>query len=121
MTKQHDMKLDTMYYDYIMSGKKIYETRVWDAKRKQIQLMDIALFKDRGSNRTFMAEITELSYFKGFKEAILDSGLKKVLPNATSVDQGVKLYESFPHDEGTFKQGAKKFGVIRMKFNIIKK
>jgi len=63
----------------------------------------------------------EISWFKDFKTAILDSGLKKVLPNATSIENGVKLYEAFPHDEGTFKQGAKKFGVLRMKFNIIKK
>ena len=121
MSKQHEMRLDTIYFDYILSGKKVYETRVWDAKRKQISLMDTVLFKDRGSSRTFTAQITEISWFKDFKSAILDSGLKKVLPNATSVENGVKLYEAFPHDEGTFKQGAKKFGVLRMKFNIIKK
>ena len=121
MSKQHEMRLDTIYFNYILSGKKIYETRVWDSKRKQIGLMDTVLFKDRGSSRTFTAQITEISWFKDFKLAILDSGLKKVLPNATSVENGVKLYESFPHDEGTFKQGAKKFGVLRMKFNIIKK
>ena len=27
MSKQHEMRLDTIYFDYILSGKKIYETR----------------------------------------------------------------------------------------------
>jgi len=114
------MKLDTIYFDYILNGKKIYETRVYDEKRKKIQLLDIVLFRDRSSNRTFKAKITGLSFFDNFKSAILDSGLKKVLPNAKTVSEGVKLYESFPHSEGNFKKGAKKFGVLRMKFQLLK-
>ena len=115
----HEMNLDTIYFDFIKEGKKIYETRVYDEKRKEMKLLDIILFKDRGSKRTFKAKITELSYFKNFKDAILASGLKKVLPNARSVDEGVQLYEKFPHSTGTFKTGAKNFGVLRMKFNLL--
>ena len=115
----HDMKLDTIYFDYILNKKKIYETRVNDPKRQKIHLLDTVNFKDRGSKRTFKAVITELSYFQDFKSAIVNSGLKKVLPNAKSVNEGIKLYESFPHDEGTFKEGAKKYGVLRMKFNLV--
>ena len=115
----HDMKLDTIYYDLILSKKKIYETRVHDPKRQKIKLLDTVTFKDRGSKNTFKGRITELSYFTSFQDAILDCGLKKVLPNARSVKEGVKMYESFPHDEGTFKEGAKKYGVLRMKFDII--
>ena len=48
MSKQHEMRLDTI----IFYGKKVYETRVWDDKRKLIGLMDTILFKD-SSNRTF--------------------------------------------------------------------
>ena len=28
-----EMKLDTIYFDYIKDGKKVYETRVYDKKR----------------------------------------------------------------------------------------
>ena len=102
-----------------MNGKKPYETRVYDTKRQKVQLMDKVLFRDRCSDRTFEALITELSYFKDFKEAILETGLKKLLPNARTVKDGIKMYESFPHLEGTFKDGAKKFGVLRMKFMLL--
>jgi len=115
-----EMNLDTIYFDYILEGKKIYETRVYDEKRQKIKLKDVVLFKDGGSKRTFKALITELSYFTTFKEAIEASGIKKVLPNAKSIDAGIKLYEAFPHSSGNYKKGAQKYGVLRLKFKLLK-
>ena len=114
-----EMKLDTIYFNLIKNGKKIYETRIYDPKRQLIKLKEIVTFKDRNSNKKFKAMITELSWFKNFRDAIQDVGLKKVLPNARSLDDGVKLYESFPHSEGTYKKAAKKYGVLRMRFNLL--
>lgn len=115
------MNLDTIYFDYIKNGKKMYETRVYDKKRREIKLLEEVTFIDRSDNtRTFKAIITELSYFKNFKEAIEEVGIKKVLPNAKSLDEGVKLYHQFPSGEGgTFKEAAKKYGVLRMKFVLV--
>lgn len=115
-----EMKLDTIYFDYIKNGVKIYETRVYDKKRRELKILEKIKFIDRGDkNRTFEATIVELSYFKNFKEAIEEVGIKKVLPNAKSLAEGIKIYNSFPHGEGgTFKDGAKKYGVIRFKIEI---
>jgi ASC-1-like (ASCH) protein len=114
-----DMHLDTIYFDFIKQQIKLYETRVYDAKRQQIKLLDKVTFHDRGSKRTFKALITELSWFKNFKEAIEPVGIKKVLPNAKSLKEGIKIYESFPHSEGSYKKGATKYGVLRMKFKLV--
>ena len=113
------MNLDTIYFDHIKSGKKIYEIRAYDKKRQEIKLLEEVTFIDRGdASRNFKAIITELSYFKNFKEAIQEVGIKKVLPNAKSLDEGVKMYHQFPSGEGgTFKESAKKYGVLRMKFD----
>lgn len=115
------MNLDTIYFDYIKNGKKLYETRVYDKKRREIKLLEEVTFIDRSDNtRIFKAIITELSYFKNFKEAIEEVGIKKVLPNAKSLEEGVKLYHQFPSGEGgTFKEAAKKYGVLRMKFVLV--
>ena len=114
-----EMNLDTIYFNFIKDGKKIYETRIYDPKRQLIKLKEIVIFKDRNSNKKFKAMITELSWFKNFRDAIQDVGLKKVLPNVHSLDNGVKLYESFPHSEVTYKKAAKKYGVLRMRFNLL--
>ena len=80
-----------------MTGKKIYETRVYDEKRQKIGLRNIILFKDRDSDRQFIGIVNELSYFETFREAVIDCGLRKVLPNVRSLEKAVSLYESFPH------------------------
>ena len=108
------MKLDTIYFDYILNGVKLYETRVFDDKRQKIKLLDVVEFSDRGSNRTFEAKITELAWFSNFRDAISPVGIRKVLPNAQSLDDGVTTYENF--DGGNYKKNAEKFGVLRMKF-----
>ena len=114
-----NMHLDTIYFDYIKNKIKVYETRVYDPKRQKIQLLEEVIFSDRGSKRKFKARITELAWFPNFKEAIEPVGVKKVLPNVRSLVDGVKTYEAFPHDEGNYKKGAKKYGVLRMKFTLM--
>ena len=114
------MKLDTIYFDYIKNKVKLYETRVYDSKRREIKLLDVVEFEDRSSNRKFKARIVELAYFKNFKDAIEPVGIKKVLPNAKSLKDGIDIYNKFPHGEGGFyKDAAKKHGVLRMKFELL--
>jgi len=111
------MNLDTIYFDYIKNKTKIYETRVYDGKRQKIKLLEEVTFLDRGSKRKFKAKITELAWFPNFKKAIEPVGVKKVLPNVRSLVDGVKTYEAF--DGGNYKKNAKKFGVLRMKFELM--
>ena len=113
------MKLDAVYYDLILNGKKIYETRVFDEKRQKLKLKDKIEFTSRDTGETFTAEIVELTYFSTFRQAIEDCGLKKVMPNVRSVNDAVKMYENFPHDTGNYKKGAIKYGVLRIKFNLL--
>ena len=45
--------------------------------------------------------------------------IKNILPNATSLGDVIKIYESFLHKERTYKEAAEKYGVLRMKFDIL--
>jgi len=113
------MKLDSIYYELIKNKQKLYETRVFDPKRQKMRLLDVIEFTNRETGKKMNAKIVELSHFKTFELAIRDCGLKKVMPNARSVEDAVKLYEAFPHDEGTYKKGALKYGVLRIKFELL--
>ena len=113
------MKLDSIYYELIKNKQKLYETRVFDPKRQKMKLLDVIEFTNRETGKKMNAKIVELSHFKTFELAIRDCGLKKVMPNARSVEDAVKLYEAFPHDEGTYKKGAQKYGVLRIKFELL--
>jgi ASC-1-like (ASCH) protein len=109
-----EMQLDTIHFNNIKNKKKIYETRLLDEKRKKIKLLDVITFIDRGSSKTFKAKVTELAYFNDFESAIIDCGVKKVLPNVRSLADGIELYESIPG----YKEGQKKYGILRMIFEL---
>lgn len=113
------MKLDSIYYELIKNKQKLFETRVFDPKRQKMKLLDVIEFTNRDTKQKMTAKIVELAHFKNFNDAIRDCGLKKVMPNTRSVDDAVKLYEAFPHDEGSYKKGAQKYGVLRIKFELL--
>ena len=70
--------------------KKDLIRKTYLKKRQELNLLDIIEFSDRNSKNTFTAIITELSYFKNFKDAIEEVGIKKVLPNARCLKEGLK-------------------------------
>ena len=108
------MKMQELHYTNILIGKKIYETRVNDSKRKMMNVGDIVVIRHNDDeNKHYQVVIIGKNTFKNFRDAIEYSGVKKVLPNTNSIDNGVKLYESFPG----YKEGAKKYGVVR--FTIV--
>jgi ASC-1-like (ASCH) protein len=39
-----EMKLDTIYFNFIKNGEKLYEIRVFDKKRREIKLLDRVKF-----------------------------------------------------------------------------
>ena len=112
------MGLDSIYFNQIREGKKIYEVRIFDEKRKKIRLLDKIIFRNKGDPRlTFEARFIELSYFPDFREAIEEVGIKKVLPSTQSLEKGVRIYNSF--NDGGYEKDAKKYGVLRMRFQLL--
>ena len=115
------MHLDTAYFNAIKNKTKQYETRVFDNKRQKLRLLEEISLLDRESERMFKAKIIELAWFPNFKTAITPVGFKNIMHGALSLDEAVATYESFPHSsEGNYKRGAQKYGVLRIKFALLK-
>ena len=111
----HQWHLSDPHFDNVKSGKKIFETRVFDEKRQKIKLGDSIEFTNQTnpSLKPYTKKVIGLKLFKSFKSAIDDCGIRKILPGVKTAIEGVKLYEAFPHKTGTFKTGAKQYGVVR--------
>ena len=61
------MRLEEVYYNQIKSGKKIYEIRLNDAKRRSMQVGNRITFINRADeSQTFICEIEQLLYFDTF-------------------------------------------------------
>ena len=65
----HYMKLHAAPFEMIKSGKKIYELRLYDEKRRQIAVGDEIVFTERGNaSRNIRCSVVGLHVFPSFKE-----------------------------------------------------
>lgn len=65
----HEMNLHDAPFDMIMSGKKIYELRLWDEKRRNIKVGDQIVFtRSRGGDDLIRCAVVGLHLFSSFSE-----------------------------------------------------
>lgn len=69
--KEHTLKLDEKYYNYILHGTKRIELRLNDEKRKLMNIGDILVFyKQPLLKESFKTKIVDLLYLNSFNEAM---------------------------------------------------
>lgn len=70
--KEHSMGLATNYFDMIKNGTKTIECRLFDDKRKELQIGDIIEFSDaQDSNRKTRTKIIKIHRFESFHELLI--------------------------------------------------
>ena len=68
-TMTHEMNLHDSPFDMIKSGKKIYELRLYDEKRRNIKVGDEILFtRSRGGDDSMRCLVVGLHLFDSFEE-----------------------------------------------------
>lgn len=67
----HDMHLNQEPFDLVKSGKKIIEIRLFDEKRRKINLGDTIVFEKLPDGEKVKCEVIGLSIFKSFKDLLL--------------------------------------------------
>ena len=102
------MKLSEPYYTLVKTRKKIVEIRVYDEKRKNLNVKDIIVFTKQDGSGKFKRTITNLVLSKDFETSIKRATLTKCMPNIKLIKEAVNIYHSFPN----YKENAKKYGVI---------
>lgn len=87
---EHIMNLKKIWFDYIANGDKTIEGRLYDDKRKQLNVGDIIKFTN--GEDSFTKEITKLETFDSFSDAVTEENYKKLIPNANNRDEALKVY-----------------------------
>ncbi len=111
------MRLDKEYFDLISSGKKTYEIRLNDAKRREIQVGNYITFISReDENKTCDCVVEQLLYFDSFVELFSsirkeDCGFKNSLTADQIEDIFLKFYTAKELDE---------YGIVAIKIKKIK-
>ena len=73
MSTTHEMKLQPKFFDFIKSGTKRIELRLYDEKRRNIELGDKIIFKKEPKlEEVVEATVVGLLRYKSFKELFED-------------------------------------------------
>ena len=107
----HHMKLSEPWFSLIKSGQKTIEGRIYDDKRKLLQVGDTIIFTNQKMTDEIVREILDLKIFTGinsFDSALRHAKLKNILPGVKTYAEGVQIYHSIPG----YEDGARDYGVI---------
>ena len=109
----HSMKLKDPYFRNVLEGKKIYELRLYDEKRKAMNIGDVITIKHNDNTySSYNVVITGIKVFTSFKKALKNSGFDKVIPDAKNFDEAINVYLKIPN----YPEGESKYGVVRFTF-----
>lgn len=111
----HEMKLKDIYFEKIKSGQKIYEVRLNDEKRQQIDVGDVIIFKKEPQ---LVSEIKvlvkDLIYFNSFEEMADTLPPEKIGFSNSSTAEILSVYRSFYS-----LQDEQKYGVVAIKISML--
>jgi len=102
--KLHVMHVKSMFLDYMIEGKKTVEGRLYDEKRRKINVGDYIKLMDENGREAYF-KVLNILQFSSFEEMIRNIGIEKVLPNVTSLEDAVAIYREFYSEEEEKKYG----------------
>lgn len=111
--KTHTMRLKNRYFHYIKNGSKRIELRLYDDKRKQIQLNDIIQFSNE-QQENISAKVIELLHNKNFNDLIDDLDINLLADKSINKQD---LLNDLNHFYSPQQQ--KQFGVIGIRIELI--
>lgn len=109
----HQMNLQDQYFNFIKSGTKRIELRLFDEKRQKIQLGDVIEFSN-SSNESVQAQVIGLLRYTSFDDLLKDFGTAILADESISKDKLKSALEEFYTPE---KQ--QKYGVVGIRINLI--
>lgn len=115
MTKSVEMRLQEKYYDFIKSGTKRIELRLYDEKRRLIQLGDeILFFKNDDDSESVRAKVVGLLRYEGFEKLFQDFGVEILADESVTKEELlVDLNKFYPEET------QKELGVIGIRFELM--
>lgn len=109
---KHIMHLDSKYFYLILNNKKNIEIRLYDNKRKNLNIGDTIMFiNNENKKEKIYVKINNIKYYRSFKELFLNSTSTELKWLDSSIDSMIKeMNNIYP------KELEKKFGVIKISF-----
>lgn len=84
---EHEFMLNDEPFQSIKSGKKVYEMRLYDEKRRLINVGDTILFKNRKDEEELKVNVTSINIFSSFEELYSKLPLKSLGYDESNIDK----------------------------------
>lgn len=114
MSVAHEMKLQPKFFNFIKYGTKRIELRLYDEKRRNIELGDKIIFrKEPELEEVVEATVVGLLRYKSFKELFEDFDMSLIADRSMTKEELLKVLEEFYTVE---KQ--EEFGVLGIRIEL---
>lgn len=109
------MKLQSKYFNYILNGSKRVELRLFDEKRKLIEVGDIIKFSSLDNiDDFFEVKVISLSIYQTFDDLFKNFSILELADKDDSFENlNSALLEFYPKEKQSI------YGVLAIKFDII--
>jgi ASC-1-like (ASCH) protein len=98
------------YYTFVKNGQKTVEGRLVKGKYAKMSLGDQIIVQTEDESGSFDVKIIGLNRYQSFRDMLEAEGIKNVLPNLDTVEEGILEYYKF-----YTKEQEKEFGVLAIK------
>lgn len=107
------MTLKEPWFSLVKNNIKTIEGRIYDEKRKQINVGDTIKFYNKDKSEYLTKLISRIIIYYPYvnntiDRALREAKLKNILPGITTYKKGVEVYESIPG----YKNKIKKYGFV---------
>ncbi len=110
----HEMKLQPKYYNYILTGTKRIEIRLYDEKRQQIKIGDtIKILKEPNLDELFEAKVIGLLRYNTFEEMFKDFDISILADKSMTKEELKKTLEQFYP-----KEKQERYGILGIRIKL---
>ena len=111
---KHNMKLQDKPYNSILYGNKDIEMRLYDDKRKLINIGDIITFTNLDTGEMFNSKVINLHNFKDFDELYSNFDKIRLGYDSDEIANSVDMGKYYSIDD------INKYGVVGIEIKVIK-
>ncbi len=109
----HEMNLQDRYFDYIKSGTKRIELRLFDEKRQKINIGDIITFTN-SRNEKLPARVIGLLRYSSFEELFKDFDISILADSSMLKTKLLGVLEEF-----YTKEKQSRYGVVGIRIELV--
>ncbi len=112
---EHEMKLQPEYYNFILNGTKRIEIRLYDEKRRQINIGDtIKFLKEPLLNESFSVKVVDLLRYNSIEEMFRDFDISILADKSMTKEELLDALEQL-----YTKEMQEQYGVLGIRIELI--